>query len=293
MTRQDQIVFDHAARNPQIIRSLGDLRTKVAEWRKDGARIGVVPTMGALHDGHLSLVKAAKDDCDRVIVTLFVNPAQFNNPSDLDSYPRTEDSDCDKLAPFAVDVLYAPDVEQMYPTGFSTTVSVSGLTDVLCGAHRPGHFDGVATIVTKLFMQSGADRAYFGEKDFQQLQVVRRMTRDLDLPIEVIGCATVRERDGLAMSSRNERLSDTARQQAAGLIREMRRMAEGLRAGGGVAGLRAVAEAQLLQDGFSEVDYLDLRRAEDLECQERLSGEGRLFAAAWIDGVRLIDNIAV
>lgn len=282
-----------AIHRPDILRRKDDLRARVAEWRRAGETVAVVPTMGALHEGHLSLVDRAKAECDRVIVTLFVNPKQFNNASDLENYPRTEDSDAEKLAPYAVDVLYAPDVDQMYPAGFATTVSVSGLTDVLCGAHRPGHFDGVATIVTKLFTQTAADRAYFGEKDFQQLQVVTRMATDLDLPVEVVPCATVRETDGLAMSSRNVRLTEAGRQVAPSLIREMRWMAEGLRAGGSAAVLRTEAEVRLLAEGFSEVEYLDLRAVSDLRELDRLEEAGRLFAAAWLDGVRLIDNIAV
>ncbi len=276
-----------------IERTRDALRARVAHWRAEDETVGVVPTMGALHDGHLSLVERAKAECDRVIVTLFVNPTQFNNPDDLDKYPRTEESDREKLAPYDVDVLYAPTVDQMYPTGFATRVSVDGLTDVLCGAHRPGHFDGVATIVTKLFTQTGADRAYFGEKDYQQLQVVRRMATDLDLPIHVIGCETVRDPDGLAMSSRNLRLSAEARAVAPALNREMRAMARKLHAGRLASDLRAEATERLLAEGFEKVDYLELRGAEDLELHDRLIGPGRLFAAAWLDDVRLIDNIAV
>ncbi|WP_425073257.1 pantoate--beta-alanine ligase [Sagittula sp. S175] len=278
---------------PMIERTRDALRARVAHWRAEDETVGVVPTMGALHDGHLSLVERAKAECDRVIVTLFVNPTQFNNPDDLDKYPRTEESDREKLAPYDVDVLYAPTVDQMYPTGFATRVSVDGLTDVLCGAHRPGHFDGVATIVTKLFTQTGADRAYFGEKDYQQLQVVRRMATDLDLPIHVIGCETVRDPDGLAMSSRNLRLSAEARAVAPALNREMRAMARKLHAGRLASDLRAEATERLLAEGFEKVDYLELRGAEDLELHDRLIGPGRLFAAAWLDDVRLIDNIAV
>ncbi|RWI62520.1 pantoate--beta-alanine ligase, partial [Mesorhizobium sp.] len=189
-----------------IIRTVADLRKTVAVWRQEGLRVAVVPTMGALHEGHLSLVRAALDRADRVIVTLFVNPKQFNSPDDLAAYPRTEHEDAAKLAPLGAHVLYAPHASEMYPDGFATTVSVSGVSDGLCGAFRAGHFDGVATVVAKLFLQTGADLAFFGEKDFQQLHVVRRMARDLDIPIEIVACPTVREEDGLAMSSRNVRL---------------------------------------------------------------------------------------
>ena len=190
-----------------ILRKLTDLRAATAGWKRAGESIGVVPTMGALHDGHLSLVAAAKAGCDRVVVTIFVNPKQFNSPEDLAKYPRTEGADAAKLAPYGVDAIYVPDPDQIYPEGFATTVSVSGLTDVMEGACRPGHFDGVATVVAKLFLQTAADRAYFGEKDYQQMMLVTRMAQDMDIPITVIGCPTVREPSGLAMSSRNMRLS--------------------------------------------------------------------------------------
>ena len=166
-----------------IVRSLDGLREMTRAWRQDGKTIGVVPTMGALHQGHLSLARAAREACDRVIVTIFVNPKQFNNPDDLENYPRTEQDDARKLEPTGVDAIYVPDGDTMYPSGFATNVSVGGLTDMLCGAARPGHFDGVATIVTKLFLQTQADQAFFGEKDYQQLQVVTRMAADLDIPI--------------------------------------------------------------------------------------------------------------
>ena len=278
---------------PEIVRARDDLRARVDAWHADGAVVGVVPTMGALHDGHLSLVEAAKRACDRVIVTLFVNPRQFNSASDLATYPRTEESDAAKLAPFGVDALYAPSVTEIYPAGFCTTVSVAGLTDVLCGAHRPGHFDGVATVVTKLFTQTKADRAYFGQKDYQQLQVVRRMAMDLDLEVTIVGCPTVRETDGLAMSSRNLKLTDKGRAAAPALAREMRAIALQLGRGEPLDALRGAAVERLEGAGFEKVEYLELRGAEDLELLERAVGPARLFAAAWLDGVRLIDNIEV
>ncbi len=276
-----------------IVRTLAAIRSEVAGWKRAGQSVGVVPTMGALHEGHLSLVRAAKAGCDRVIVTIFVNPRQFNSPQDLADYPRTEVEDARKLAPLGVDAVYVPDPEQIYPEGFSTTVSVAGLTEVLCGAHRPGHFDGVATVVTKLFTQTRADRAYFGEKDYQQLQVVTRLSRDLDLPVEVVGCPTIREEDGLAMSSRNLLLSDRARVWAPELHRAMEEMAAGLVSGGDLTALRADAEARLLRAGFTGVDYLDLRACGDLSLLTAVDRPARLLAAAWLAGVRLIDNIAV
>ncbi|KMK68877.1 pantoate--beta-alanine ligase [Puniceibacterium sp. IMCC21224] len=276
-----------------ILRTLADLRAQVAAWKRAGESVGVVPTMGALHQGHLSLVSAAKQACDRVIVTIFVNPRQFNSPEDLANYPRTEIEDARKLAPLAVDVVYVPDGAQMYPEGFATTVSVGGLTDVLCGANRPGHFDGVATVVTKLFTQTQADRAYFGEKDYQQVQVVTRLARDLDLPIAVVACPTIREEDGLAMSSRNLLLSDRARVYAPELHRAMKELAQGLIAGKDPTLLHMQAKARLDRAGFTKVEYLDLRACDDLSLLETPDRPARLLAAAWLAGVRLIDNIAV
>lgn len=278
---------------PPIIRTLAELRAQVTTWKRRGETVGVVPTMGALHQGHLSLVRAAEQDCDRVIVTIFVNPKQFNSPEDYEAYPRTEQDDAAKLTSFQVDAVYVPDGTQMYPDGFATNISVSGITDGLCGAHRPGHFDGVATVVTKLFTQTMADRAYFGEKDYQQLQVVTRLARDLDLPIDVVGCPTIREEDGLAMSSRNLLLSDRARTWAPELNRAMEEMAEGLLAGGDIDALRAEALARIDRAGFTDVEYLDLRAADSLEVMDRPDRPARLLAAAWLAGVRLIDNIAV
>lgn len=276
-----------------ILRRLTDLRAATRPWVLAGERIGVVPTMGALHDGHLSLVAAARAACDRVIVSIFVNPRQFNNPADLANYPRTEEADARKLARFDVDALWVPDGDQMYPPAFATTVSVTGLTDVMEGAWRPGHFEGVATVVTKLFTQTSATDAFFGEKDYQQLLVVRRMAADLDLGVTVHGCPTVRDIDGLALSSRNLLLSDRARCLAPRLHEEMEAIAEGLRAGRPFAALREAAQARLDKAGFTGVDYLDLRAQEDLAALEKPDRPARLFAAAWLAGVRLIDNIAV
>jgi len=279
--------------NAPILRRLDELRAMTRPWTLAGARIGVVPTMGALHDGHLSLVAEAKALCDRVIVTIFVNPRQFNNPDDLANYPRTEEEDARKLRRFDVDALWVPEPDQMYPPHFATTVSVAGLTDVMEGAARPGHFDGVATVVTKLLSQTAATDAFFGEKDFQQFLVVRRMAADLDLPVTIHPCPTIRDIDGLALSSRNLLLSDRARTVAPRLHEEMQGVAEGLSAGETLADLRARAVAQLGRSGFSTVDYLDLRAQDDLAPLDTPTRPARLFAAAWLGGVRLIDNIAV
>ncbi|MFN3207806.1 MAG: pantoate--beta-alanine ligase [Roseovarius sp.] len=276
-----------------ILRKLDDLRAMTAPWIRAGARIGVVPTMGALHDGHLSLVAAAKQACDRVIVTIFVNPKQFNNPEDLANYPRTEEDDARKLARFDVGALWVPDGDQVYPEGFATTVSLSGLTDVMDGAYRPGHFDGVATVVTKLFTQTSATDAYFGEKDFQQLLIVRRLAADLDLGVTVHGCPTIRDIDGLALSSRNLLLSDRARTTAPRLHQEMEVIADGLSRGEDFAALQSAAIARLLKAGFTSIDYLDLRARSDLRSIAGPTEPARLFAAAHLAGVRLIDNIAI
>lgn len=277
----------------RLLRGRADLRSATTPWVRAGERIGVVPTMGALHEGHLSLVAAAKAVCDRVIVTIFVNPRQFTSPEDLANYPRTEHEDARKLERFGIDVLYVPDADQVYPEGFATTVSVSGLTEAMDGIHRPGHFDGVATVVAKLFTQTSATDAFFGEKDFQQLQVVRRMARDLDLGVTVHACPTIREIDGLAMSSRNLLLSDRARVKAPFLHQEMERIAEGLAGGQPFAPLQEAALERLERADFTGVDYLELRAADDLTLLDTPTRPARLFAAAWLAGVRLIDNIAV
>jgi len=222
-----------------------------------------------------------------------VNPKQFNNPDDLRTYPRTEHDDAVKLAPYGVDAIYVPDVDQVYPEGFSTMVSVSGLTDVLCGASRPGHFDGVATVVSKIFLQTGADQAFFGEKDFQQLQVVRRLVRDLDIPITVTACPTVREASGLAMSSRNLRLSEQGLANAAKLYPILQDIAVELAQDTRFAPLAERARLRLAEAGFGQIDYLDLRAEDDLGALDHPNRAARLFAAAHLEGVRLIDNIPV
>lgn len=276
-----------------ILRTVDELRARVRGWKRAGETLGVVPTMGALHDGHLSLVRAAQRDCDRVIVTIFVNPKQFNNPDDLAKYPRTEMADAALLAPLGVDAVFAPGADQVYPEGFASSVRVTGISERLEGLHRPGHFDGVATVVAKLFGMTLADRAYFGEKDWQQLQVVRRMAADLNIPTEVVACPTIREADGLARSSRNMRLTAEARAVAAALPLEMSAAAQAMRAGMPVPQALAAATAGLLDAGFERVDYMDLCDAETLLWIDRVDGPARLLAAAWVGGVRLIDNIAV
>jgi pantoate--beta-alanine ligase len=276
-----------------IVRTLAELRATVADWRSKGLKIAAVPTMGALHEGHLSLVRAALERADRVIVTLFVNPRQFNDAADFAAYPRTEHEDAAKLSPLGAHLLYVPEAKEIYPDGFSTTISVGGVSEGLCGTFRPGHFDGVATVVAKLFLQTGADLAFFGEKDFQQLHVVRRMARDLDIPIEVIGCPTVREADGLALSSRNTRLSPAEREISSRLPQILFAAAERLAAGTSVETVLAEAKAALLKAGFRSVEYLELRAAADLAPIERPDRPARLLVAAWLGDTRLIDNVEV
>lgn len=278
---------------PKIVRKVVDLRKLVAGWKTAGETVGVVPTMGALHDGHLSLVRAAKQDCDRVIVTIFVNPKQFNNPDDLEKYPRTEKTDAALLAPLGVDVIFAPMPDEVYPEGFVTNVSVRGISGPLEGARRPGHFDGVATVVSKLFGMTQADRAYFGQKDWQQLQVVMRLVADLNMAVKVIGCETIREADGLAMSSRNARLYPEARADAPALHAAMQRAAAAIRGGETVSKAMKRAKAEVLEAGFESVEYIELRSAAMLERVNSLNEPARMLAAAVIGGVRLIDNIAV
>ena len=273
-------------------RTVPDLRRLVSAWRRAGSSIGVVPTMGALHAGHLSLAAASRERAGRTIVTLFVNPKQFNDAADLARYPRTEEGDREKLAPCGIDLLFAPPPEVMYPAGFATNVSVSGVTGGLCGADRPGHFDGVATVVSKLLIQTSADFAFFGEKDYQQLAAIRRMVRDLDLPVEIVGCPTVRDPDGLALSSRNALLGPEERACAPALHRALVRAAGRLRNGADAACL-ADAAAEIARAGFSAVDYVELRGAEDLAPMQRLDRPARLLAAARLGPARLIDNIPV
>jgi pantothenate synthetase (EC 6.3.2.1) len=277
----------------QVIRTAAELRDKVAAWKRSGMLVGVVPTMGALHDGHLSLARAAREQSDRVIVTVFVNPMQFNNASDLDKYPRDEARDLALLEAEGVDVLFAPGVDEVYPDGFATTVSITGITEPLEGAFRPGHFDGVATVCSKLFGMTQAGRAFFGEKDWQQLQVVQRLVRDLNIPTGIIGCPTIREEDGLAMSSRNVRLTEAEREVAPRLHEIMQLAASEIRDGASAEIALTNAEAALLEAGFREIEYLELRTVDGLRPAEDLAEPVRMLAALWLGDVRLIDNIAV
>ncbi|MDH3594946.1 MAG: pantoate--beta-alanine ligase [Rhodospirillales bacterium] len=276
-----------------VLRGIAELRQTVARWRRAGQSVGIVPTMGALHAGHLALMRRARDECDRVIATIFVNPKQFNQADDLTGYPREEADDAGKLHALGVDLLFAPPVEEIYPEGFATNVSVAALAHCLCGATRPGHMDGVATVVTKLLWQSLPDKAYFGEKDYQQLLVVRQIARDLDIPVAIVGVATVRETDGLALSSRNVLLTAEQRARAPELYRVLHALAEQLESGAAAGPPLASGREDLVRAGFDPIDYLELRSATTLEALARVDRPARVFAAVWLGQVRLIDNLSV
>jgi pantoate--beta-alanine ligase len=275
----------------EIVPTVAALRATVAGWRCEGARVALVPTMGALHAGHLSLVEAGFRQADRVVVSIFVNPTQFGPNEDLAKYPRQEAADVALLTKAGAQVAFIPQASEMYPQGHATRINVEGLTDCLCGAARPGHFAGMATIVTKLLLQCLPDRAMFGEKDWQQLQVVRRFVRDLDIPVEVVGCPTVREADGLALSSRNARLTRESRAKAPLLNRLMLDVAAKVAADMPAGQLLEAARAELSANGFTRIDYLELRHPETLA--PAIGRPARLFAAVWMGDVRLIDNVPV
>jgi pantoate--beta-alanine ligase len=276
-----------------VARTVAALRDAVAGWRSRQERVGLVPTMGALHRGHLALVVAARRDCRRVVASLFVNPKQFGPREDFTAYPRDEAADLATFREGGVDLVFAPTVEEMYPHGFVTTVRLGGIGEVLEGAHRPGHFDGVATVVSKLLLQCLPDAAYFGEKDYQQLQVVRRMARDLDIPVRIEGVPTVRESDGLALSSRNVYLSPEERRVAPFLHRLLHDTAAAIVAvPDTVTANLEKGVAALLQAGFVP-DYLDMRDAADLSPMTALDRPARLLVAARLGRTRLIDNIPV
>jgi pantoate--beta-alanine ligase len=274
---------------------LDELRATVAAWRKGGERIAFVPTMGNLHAGHLDLIVEARHRADRVVASIFVNPMQFGEGEDFDAYPRTLEADTAKLTDAGVDLLFAPTVSAIYPSGAlrQTRVEVPGLSDLLCGASRPGHFIGVATIVCKLFNMVQPDLAVFGEKDYQQLMVIRRMVTDLAFPIEIVGKSTVREADGLAMSSRNGYLSPEQRASAPLLYQALQATAKAIRAGNrDFNSLQAEAERALRQAGFRP-DYYAIRRAEDLEPAAENEPSLVILAAAFLGTTRLIDNLIV
>ena len=278
---------------PITVRTVSDLRSHLAKWRKTSDSVALVPTMGALHQGHLSLVVLAKTKCDHVVASIFVNPMQFGPREDFETYPRDEASDLDKLAKAGADLVFIPDTAEMYPQDFSTHVKVSDLTEDLCGAARPNHFEGVATVVAKLLLQCTPDIAIFGEKDYQQLLVIRRLVRDLNMQVEIVGGPIVRESDGLALSSRNAYLSAEQRKTAPLLYKTIHDVAAVLAQGEGADAAAEAGRFKLEAAGF-RVDYVAVR---DPDTLKPLSGPvkpgTRVLAAAYLGKTRLIDNVAV
>lgn len=277
----------------ETVSTIENLRARIADWRKGGARVGLVPTMGALHEGHLSLVRETGKRVDRVVVSIFVNPAQFAPHEDFDRYPRNVEADREKLAGTGAELIFAPSASEMYPIGFSTKIEVGGPSAGLETEFRPHFFGGVATVVAKLLIAAMPDFAMFGEKDYQQLLVIERLVMDLGLPIEIAGGAIVREADGLAMSSRNAYLRPDERKTAGQLNLILKAAAHRARAGDDIADVEAAASAALLEAGFNSVDYVAIRDAETLVKVENRNRPARILAAAKIGGTRLIDNMPV
>jgi pantoate--beta-alanine ligase len=277
----------------RVARSTPALREAVAQWRARGVRVGLVPTMGAIHAGHLALVSAARDQNEQVVASLFVNPTQFGPSEDFTAYPRDEAADFAAFEKAGVDLVFTPAVEGMYPPGFVTSVRVGGISEGLDGEFRPGHFEGVATVVCKLLLQCLPDAAYFGEKDYQQLLVVRRMARDLDIPVRIEGVPTVREADGLALSSRNIYLSAEERRAAPLLNRVLLEVAAKIAARPNYVAASLKRGVEALRAGGFAVDYLELRDAGDLAPVDRLACPARLLVAARLGRTRLIDNVPV
>jgi pantoate--beta-alanine ligase len=273
-----------------VARKIAELRRTVAEWRRGGEIIALVPTMGALHAGHLALIAHARARADRVIATIFVNPTQFGPSEDFTRYPRDEAGDAAKLAAASCDLLFTPDAAEMYPAGFATTVSAAALAAPLCGRFRPGHFDGVATVVTKLLLQAHPHIACFGEKDYQQLQIIRRVARDLDIDCAIEGVPIMRESDGLAMSSRNAYLAPAERRVAPAMHRVLVDAVGQVARGVAPRQAAAAGSAALRQAGFDKVDYVELVDAESLQPLADQARPGRALAAAWLGKTRLIDN---
>jgi len=279
---------------PVLVRHVAELRALLQTWRDAGDGIALVPTMGALHAGHLALIRQARTLASRVIVSIFVNPRQFGPQEDFARYPRQEAQDVEQAIGAGAAIVFAPSAAEMYPQGYATTISVTGISAGLCGAHRPGHFDGVATVVAKLLIQAMPDVAVFGEKDYQQLQVVKRLALDLDLPVRILGVPTVREDDGLAMSSRNANLSPAQRRVAPAMAATLHAMANSLaKDGNDVKPQIAWGSEQLRAAGFDSVEYLEVCDAATLEAITAVGAPARILAAARLGDTRLIDNVPV
>jgi pantoate--beta-alanine ligase len=278
----------------RIVRSIAELRAALAKPRTPGATVGLVPTMGGFHAGHLSLIERARAECDVVVVSLFVNPTQFDDPRDLESYPRDEQRDAELAAEHGVDFLFAPSAQELYPEGFCTSVSVPGITEGLEGAHRGrGHFDGVATIVSKLLHIVGPDVAYFGQKDAQQALMVHRLVADLNFPVQIAVCPTVREDDGLAMSSRNVRLSAGERTRAGALYRALRAVGDAIEQGEREPSVARDRGLEILADADVAVEYLEVVSADTLEPVDPPAGDLLVVVAGRVGGTRLIDNLTI
>jgi pantoate--beta-alanine ligase len=273
-----------------IVRTIHTLREQVAKWRKAGESIALVPTMGALHEGHLSLIALAKAKAERVVVSIFVNPTQFGPREDFKAYPRDEAGDLEKLGAAGVDIVFAPEAAEMYPEGFKTQLKIGDLTEGLCGASRPNHFNGVATVVAKLLMQCGPDVAIFGEKDYQQLMVVKQLARDLNIPVEIVGAPIMREADGLALSSRNVYLSPEQRKIAPLLHQTISGVAADLAQGRGCDDAVVAARFKLDAAGF-RVDYVAVRDPDTLKPLVGPVKSARVLVAAYLGKTRLIDNV--
>jgi pantoate--beta-alanine ligase len=277
----------------EIVRTISELRSKVSSWRKNGFSIGLVPTMGALHDGHFSLVKHSINTTDKTITTLFVNPKQFGLNEDLTIYPRDEAGDAEALDALGFDLLFTPSLMEMYPIDFATEISVPGIGDVMEGAFRPGFFIGVVTVVAKLLIQSLPDRAFFGEKDLQQLYIIRKMVTDLDIPVEIVGCPIIRESDGLALSSRNVYLSADERLYATELYKVLNEISQRALNGKQISILVKDAKTRLLNSGFLKVDYLSVCNTQNFQQMDYLVKPAYVLGAAWAGETRLIDNIQI
>ncbi|MCG0278317.1 MAG: pantoate--beta-alanine ligase [Thermanaeromonas sp.] len=278
----------------ELFKTISGVREWVKDQRQQGRKIGLVPTMGYLHEGHLTLMRWAKKSCEAVIISIFVNPTQFGPQEDYERYPRDLERDLRLAREVGVDAVFAPEVEEMYPPGYATYVEVEGLTEVLCGASRPGHFRGVATVVTKLFNIVQPDEAFFGLKDYQQAVVIKRMVKDLNIPVEIVTVPTVREEDGLALSSRNKYLTPEERRQALSLYRALKLGEELIRRGERRADkVREAMSREILSQPLARIDYVSVNDAETLKPVDEISGKVLLAVAVWIGSTRLIDNLVV